>query len=309
MIYIVVLNWNSDQDTVKCIKSLLNLKCINEFRIVICDNDSKVESFQKIENYLKMEHADKTISLNERDIDSFKVSNEKIILIKNNENYGYAGGNNIGLKLAMMQDGMQYAWVLNNDTEVDKDALTALVEKMLSDAHIGLCGSRLVEMETKYKVQALGGTINPWFCTTREIGSDLTITDIVNEEEWEEKIDFVVGASLFFSRFCLEKVGLLCEDYFLYYEEIDYCNRIKQNNLKIGIASKSIVFHEQGASTDKGKSKIADFCSIKNRVLISKKFYKSYTLFVRISLFGVAINRSFRKQFDRIPSILHLIIK
>lgn len=299
MIYIVVLNWNSDQDTIKCIKSLLKLESMYEFKIIVCDNDSKIESSQAIQSYLNIECTDQAISLNEQDIDSYFISNEKIIFVKNQKNYGYAGGNNAGLKLALNQSNMYYCWVLNNDTEVHHHALQALVEKMAANSKIGICGSRLIEMENKNKVQALGGVVNPWFCTTKEIGSELTINDQVNETEWEEKIDFVVGASLFFSRFCLEKVGLLCEDYFLYYEEIDYCNRVKQFGLNVGIAADSIVYHEQGVSTGTGNSKsdIADFCQVRNRIFIAKKFYNEKTLFVKMSLFFVFFNRLKRGKY------------
>lgn len=306
MIYIVVLNWNSDRDTIKCIKSLLQLNSVHEFKIIICDNDSKKESAQAIENYLNTEFINKFIILNEQDTNVCQISDEKIIFIKNKKNYGYAGGNNVGLKLAMMQEDMRYCWVLNNDTEVDQNALQALVDKMLTNTKIGICGSRLVEMENRKSVQALGGVINPWFCITKEIGSEFTINDKIDEAEWEEKIDFVVGASLFFSKVCLEKVGLLCEDYFLYYEEIDYCNRVKDFGLNIGIASKSIVYHEQGVSTGTGSSKsdIADFCQVRNRVLIAKKFYKKNIYIVKLSFLFVIFNRLSRKQFNRAYSYL-----
>lgn len=102
-----------------------------------------------------------------------------------------------------------------------------------------------------------------------------------------------------FNRLCLQQVGLMCEDYFLYYEEIDICNRIRQNNLKVGIASKSIVYHKHGASTGKGKSDVADYYSVTNRLLLARKFYKENLIFVKISFVIIIINRLKRLEFKR----------
>lgn len=308
MIYIVVLNWNSAQNTIQCVKSLLHLNKHHEIKILICDNDSKEYSYQEIHDYLISSVSSSFIAINESDVANCVIKeNIKTVLIKNNKNYGYAGGNNVGLRLALKQENMQYCWVLNNDTEVAIDALDHLVSKMQSDSNIGLCGSRLVDFETKKNVQALGGVINPWLCTTKELGSELFIDDSVNELEWENKIDFVVGASLFFSKISLQKVGLLCEDYFLYFEEVDYCNRLKNNGLKVGVASKSIVFHEQGSST-KNLSEIADYCQVKNRLLISKKFYSNKYLIVKASLILVILNRLKRRQYNRAIKYLKLML-
>ena len=194
---------------------------------------------------------------------------------------------------------MSYVWILNNDTVVQSDSLKFMLHKFLENNNYGVVGSRLVELENKSNVQGVGGIINPWLCTTKEIGSDLKINDAINEKEFEEKIDYVIGASLLISRDCLENVGLLCEDYFLYYEEIDYCNRARENNFSIGIASQSIVFHAHGASTNKGKSQIADYCSVRNRILITRKFYPNKLIFVKLSIFLVSLNRARRFQFSR----------
>lgn len=104
---------------------------------------------------------------------------------------------------------------------------------------------------------------------------------------------------MMFSRAALEKVGLLCEDYFLYYEEVDMCNRLKKAGFELGVASKSIVYHKEGASTNYGKSDVADYCSVRNRILIAKKFYPSYILTVKLSLLGVIFNRLKRREFKR----------
>lgn len=298
MIYIVVLNWNSAKETIACLKSLVNLDDFNNIRIIVCDNDSDVSSIKQIENYLSDFYGNDYISLNEDETLTYKID-KKFYFIKNFKNYGYAGGNNIGINFALKFERMSYVWILNNDTVVQSDSLKFMLHKFLENNNYGVVGSRLVELENKSNVQGVGGIINPWLCTTKEIGSDLKINDAINEKEFEEKIDYVIGASLLISRDCLENVGLLCEDYFLYYEEIDYCNRARENDFSIGIASQSIVFHAHGASTNKGKSQIADYYSVRNRILITRKFYSNKLIFVKLSIFLVFFNRVRRFQFSR----------
>lgn len=299
MIFIVVLNWNSAEDTIHCVKSVLNLNKIKDVTIVICDNDSKQESYEEIKNFVLDQTNISNLIISENEISNYKNSNYKIVLIKNEKNYGYAGGNNRGVRFALNQEAMQYVWILNNDTEVASDSLDYLIEKFESNKKYGVVGSKLVKFENRTKVQGIGGIINPRFCTTKEIGSELLVDQEINELEYEKKIDFVIGASMIFSRYCLESVGLLCEDYFLYYEEIDICNRIKQKGLNFGVASRSIVYHKHGASTGKGKNEIADQCAVLNRLAIAKKFYPKYLLTVRLSLIVVILRRLSRAQFKR----------
>jgi GT2 family glycosyltransferase len=307
MIYIVILNWNSARDTIHCIKSVLNLKKIKDVTIVVCDNDSKKESYEEIKNFVLDQTNISNLIISENEIPNYKNSNYKIVFIKNEKNYGYAGGNNRGIRFALNQESMQYVWILNNDTEVASDSLDYLIHKFESNKRYGVVGSKLVEFENRTKVQGIGGIINPKFCTTKEIGNELAIDENIDELNYEKKVDYVIGASMMFSRLCLQTVGLMCEDYFLYYEEIDICNRIRQKNLEVGIASKSIVYHKHGASTESGKSNIADYYSVKNRLLISKKFYPRFILLVRVSIMFVIINRLRRLQLKRSLKYVRII--
>jgi GT2 family glycosyltransferase len=299
MIYIVVLNWNAAQDTINCIQSLLKLGNFNEVKLIVCDNDSNIECYTKISKFLETAYGLGFREINESDLYHCFEESYNAVLIRNKENYGYAGGNNCGIQYALNQKDMQYVWILNNDTEVDVDSLTELVKKIETDTDYGIVGSKLIDYERREKIQGVGGVINPHFCTTKEIGSELNINDTVDETSYEKQIDYVIGASMLLSRRCLEKVGLLCEDYFLYYEEIDICNRIREQEFKVGIASKSLVFHKQGASTSKGKSDVADYFSVRNRILIGKKFYKNSIFFVKIAILGAILNRFRRGEFKR----------
>ncbi len=305
MIYIIVLNWKGAEDTIACINSLFRIRN-SEFRVVICDNASPDNSYAHIRGWL----------INQQDLSSNYMAQHSLVeldqiqslhyLIPENEqsvyfiqtgsNLGYAGGNNVGIRFAMNQPDMRYVWILNNDTEVEPDSLYHMVKRCESDLKIGICGSRLVYYHDKQKLQGLGGIINPWLCTTKHYAAFEKSDLVFNDKDIENNIDYIIGASMLLSRSLLEKVGLLCEDYFLYYEEVDLAQRAKPY-FRIGVASDSIVYHKEGASTGGNKNFISDSCYLKNRLLIAKRFFPKTYWLVRLSYIAPMFNRIRRLQY------------
>lgn len=153
------------------------------------------------------------------------------------------------------------------------------------------------------KIQGYGGKINKFF------GTATHITRIKNLN----KIDYVIGASMLLSKAFIDRVGLFCEDYFLYYEEADLAYRAK-GIFKMDCAVDSLVFHKEGSSTKSNmknknnKSLIADYYGIRSRILFMKKFYPSRMPLVYFGLIISIVNRIRRRQFDRIPMIFHLML-
>ncbi|MCX7596938.1 MAG: glycosyltransferase family 2 protein, partial [Fischerella sp.] len=135
-VFVILLNWNGWQDTVKCIVSLKGLSYPN-YEIVVLDNASTNDSVEQI-----------------------RAAHPDVTLIETGANLGFAGGNNVGIRYAL-EHGAEYIWLLNNDTIVDANALSAMVTKAESDPKIGLVGSVLYYMNNPGSVQAWGGgTVN-----------------------------------------------------------------------------------------------------------------------------------------------------
>lgn len=275
---IIVLNWNGFGDTIECLKSVLKLKEPN-VKIVIVDNGSSDDSVAHIEQYLHAgEESEKNISPNITHHEM--IGGKDIFFIRNTSNDGYAGGNNIGIRFLLSFPEIKFVWVLNNDTIVDSYALTYLVEKISSSTQLGAVGSCVLYLEAPEKIwAACGGNYSKLTCGSKNIDLNL---DLVNQKKSEIDIeilmDYIAGASILFSRKALEEVGLFCEDYFLYFEEPDWCNRAKKRGYKLGYASKSIVYHGVGKSTDKYNKTLSRFYSfrwlqLKNRIKFSAKFH------------------------------------
>ncbi len=312
MVYIVVLNWKGATDTIACLKTLFGLVGV-DFRIIICDNASPDDSYGQIRDWLieeKNRDADymqgrSLVELDKISAESHLVSENEdaVFLVQTGNNLGYAGGNNVGIRLALNQEDMQYVWILNNDTEVEPNSLSELVKRCQMDSGIGICGSRLVYYHDRNKLQGLGGLYNPWLCTTRHYAAFADSTKVFDDDQVASEIDYVIGASMLLTRPLLEQVGLLCEDYFLYYEELDICLRAK-GKFRLGVASNSVVYHKEGASTGGGRSDLADYYAVRNRLLLTKKLNHHYYFPVLLSLVFVCINRIRRLELKKAAGVI-----
>lgn len=317
MVYIIILNWKGAEDTISCINSLFKLKD-SKFRIVICDNQSPDDSYinirdwlisqQKIASSYMTTHSLVELDNNRSQNYIIPHNEQSVYLIQTGDNLGYAGGNNVGIRLAMNQPDMEYVWILNNDTEVESDSLYHLVKRCELDPRIGICGSRLIYDYDRSKLQGLGGIYNPWLATTKHFAAFYDSNLEFDDMEVAKNIDYIIGASMLLTRPLLEKIGLLSEDYFLYYEEIDLALRAKKL-FSLGVASKSIVYHKEGASMDGGRSVFSDYYAVRNKIRVTKKFYPEFYFFVYISLFGVLLNRLRRLEFKKGLSVFKMILR
>lgn len=287
-VFIVILNWNGLEDTLACLESLETLDHPN-FEVIVVDNDSSDGSEETLRKRYPQH-----------------------VIIQSGANLGFAGGTNVGLRYALGH-GASYAWLLNNDTLVEPDALTELVKRMQEKPSAGLCGSTLVYHSDQSKIQAYGGaTYNKWLSTSRHIGQDAPRGQEVDTEEVERQLDYLVGASCLASRALLEEVGLLSEDYFLYYEELDWATRAK-GRYTLAFAPESVVYHKEGGSIGSSsdgakKSRLADYYGVRNRLLYTRKHAPEALPSVYLSLLVTVANRVRRRQWARIPMILKLAL-
>lgn len=326
LVYIVLLNFNGWKDTIECLESVLKLDYKN-IRIVIVDNDSKDDSIEYIYKWSKGEilpfkneeqllkqlvYPNYKKPINVKTVNSYElqpnVSSNEVILIRSYVNKGFSSGNNIGIKYALSDPSCKYVWLLNNDTVVKPDSLTELVKTFNNDASLGLVGSKLLFYSEPQIIQAIAGLVNKNIGITHHLGEGKNAGFELKEND---KYDYLIGASILAGRDFIEDVGLLCEDYFLYNEEPDWCLRGTRKGWRINTCSKSIVYHKHGSSTgssSKIKSEKIDLINLRSRILFMKRFYPEKMNLVYISFLGIILNRILRFQIKRIPKILKLLI-
>jgi GT2 family glycosyltransferase len=214
----------------------------------------------------------------------------RLILIQTGANLGFAGGNNVGLKYISAKNDCEYIWLLNNDTVVRPDALSYLVQRMKERPDAGICGSTLPYYHQPNKIWAFGGaTYNKWIAKPRCIGLNEPFSPDIDVLHIEDHLDFIAGASMLVSQSFLRDIGLMSEDYFLYFEEQDWAVRARGRYALVN-ASKSIVYHKVGASTSlhgsQGNTSMADYFMFRNSILFTYKYYPYALPFVltRVSI-------------------------
>lgn len=308
-VYIIVLNYNGTADTIDCLKSLRHLTYPHH-KIILCDNGSTKASYDELTDWLRSVRRSYLL------VDPEQLANArtaKIYVIKGGRNLGYAGGNNLGLRLALAQPDFQAAWILNNDTVVDPEALTALVNRCRQDSSIGQCGSLISYFQAPKTVQLQGGGhYNRLLGTTSHIGEGRAINDLISPPDVEAQLDYISGASLFVTRAFLETVGLMDEQLFLFYEELDWSLR-NRGRFRLAYAPDSRVLHKVGAATGStaqaaSKSLTADYYGIHNRIVMSRRYRPWFLPTVYLGLILTFLKRLGRGQFNRAWMVVAIML-
>jgi GT2 family glycosyltransferase len=197
-----------------------------------------------------------------------------LYLIRSPENRGYAGGNNLGISLALSL-GADAVWLLNNDTVTDAAALGSMRDRLFAKARPGLCGSLVRYMEGGLVQCRAGGFTSKWTLLSRLDGNRLTLAEAGADapEDVERRINFIYGASVMASRKFLETVGLLDERFFLYCEEQDWAFSAG-NRFDLAYAPGALVTHKEGGSTGHSSAAVSALSLlriVRSRLLLAAK--------------------------------------
>jgi GT2 family glycosyltransferase len=282
---IVIVNYNGCNDTLECLGSLKELAYPN-FDVIVVDNASSDNSATTI-----------------------RQSYPTLTLLQSGQNLGYAGGNNLGIKQAL-NDGADYIWLLNNDTVVHPHALTHLVERMQQDPGVGMCGSTLLYYHKRDTVQVLAGaTYNKWLGISSHLGEQSPAAIVHDARQIENQLAYVIGASMLVSRSFLEKIGLMNEAYFLYYEEIDWATRAR-GVFTLGYAPQSIIYHKEGASVGTTKQAVpklkrlrSEYYGLRSRLLFTRTYFPTALPSVYLGIILMALTRSLKGEWSRVKNL------
>jgi GT2 family glycosyltransferase len=192
---IILLNWNGLEDTIECIASLSNLK-YQDYQIIVIDNHS------------------------DEDLTVLRVLNPSVILIKNQENYGFAKGNNIGIHKAA-ELGFEYCWILNNDTTVAPDALTKLVSAIERDKKLAAVTNQIRYYNYPSSIWFGGGIFK------NGLPMSLSFSHRITEQNASSTTEFLAGTSFLARIDVLDEIGGFDEKFFCYVEDVDLSVRIQ----------------------------------------------------------------------------------
>ncbi|SDD08374.1 glycosyltransferase family 2 protein [Pedobacter soli] len=208
--------------------------------------------------------------------DVFKPYFENLQYIRSPENLGFAGGNNLGIKQAKGD----YILLLNNDTEIPAGCLETMQAELDDNKKIGLLSPLLLYFDQKDLVQYAGFTPLNYITGRNEIiGAFEQDRSQFNESY---ATGFCHGAAVMCRRADLSKAGLMDENYFLYYEELDWCEKFKRIGQEIWFTGKTRVYHKESVSVGKG-SPLKVYFNTRNRML----FIRKNTGFITTLLFSL----------------------
>jgi len=327
--YIILVNYNNPGDTIECLESLLKIDDHN-YQVIVVDNSTEpcIATFKSWASgsFIPSKESafpEYVLPIVSKPVDAFFIEElaipqltqeleHQVIFIKAAQNNGFAAANNIALKYTLkFGSSASWAWILNNDTVVSHDILTAFrsYAASFSSPKIGIVGTKLFYYKHPEKLQGVAGVYNPYNGKTKHIGAfeeDKGQFDNFNYSTF----NYVIGASLFVSLPFVKEVGLMSEDYFLYYEEIDWITRGLHNNWKSGFLSRGKVYHKEGASIDADvstKSDLADYYICRNMLIFTINNLPEYTFFIRASLLIRLFIRLVRLEFTRAKSVFRIL--
>ena len=239
LVSIITINYNGTAVTTELLRSLNNISYPN-IEIIVVDNASKQSPH------------------------TLKQDFPKVNVIFSGENLGFAGGNNLGIRVSKGE----IVLLLNNDTEVAPDFLEPIVATFQDNPQVGCVSSKLIFYDRGEIIQYAGHSGLHWL-TGRGFSRGFGEKDIGQYNElWFCNLGH--GAAMALRRTMLETIGLMYEDYFLYYEEVDYCERIKQNGWQIAYVGSSTVYHKESMSVGKS-SPLKLYYLTRNRLLFIRR--------------------------------------
>lgn len=263
---VVVLNWRRPDDTVDCVASVMKLD-YGKIDIIICDNDSGDGSLEAIRAGITASLLRLNALRRDRELPSFDFREvtpegavvgdkpdpqaQRLWMAVTGRNGGYAFGNNVGIRLGMLAQDVEYVWILNNDTIVDEKSLRFLIDQMEAKPAIGICGAKVLYAGKEAQVQTLGGgRFLPYRARCEQIGEGLPANAASDPIKVEAALSYVNGAAALVRRKLIEQVGYMDEGYFLYWEEMDWATRaLASGKFRLGYCPDAIVYHQVGASS------------------------------------------------------------
>lgn len=269
---VVVLNWNGWRDTQLCLQSLLDTG-YPALQLVVCDNASDDDSVEKIRSWVfeqesKYTGTDRPLVFIEGDprLDCLEAAlnaegsqwrTVQLVLIQTGSNLGFARGNNVGIRHALAS-GAGYVFVLNNDTHVQANCISKLVEFGEQNSQLALMGPKVLDegsmQYTQWPVaQRLGflGILLVLSPFRRLFTRTSLFRKFFYFQDRPDVVYAVPGSAMMFKAWALREIGLFDEATFLYWEEFIVAEKLKQLNLLTFLVPDAIVWHKQSASIAK----------------------------------------------------------
>ncbi len=203
--------------------------------------------------------------------------------IRSEKNLGFAGGNNLGIKEA----AGDYLFFVNNDTEFTPGLVEKLVEVMEANPAVGMISPKIKYFHDKSLIQYAGYTpMNYYTCRNSCIG--LHEKDKGQYDHFTGPTAYCHGAAMMVKKEAIEKAGVMNENFFLYYEEVDWCEHIKRAGYQAWVCTDALIYHKESVSVGK-KSRLKEYFMNRNRILFIRRNAPAFKEIVFLIYFNLLV--------------------
>ncbi len=284
LVSVITVNFNHSNVTDELLDSINRKNTYDNIEVIVVDNGSKINP-----------------------VPAWIAKYPKVNFIRSETNLGFAGGNNLGIKAAKGE----YLFFVNNDTEFTEHLVDTLAATMDSHPEIGMISPKIRYYDEPGMLQYAGFTGMNYFTARNhcigQFEQDNGQYDILTGET-----GFIHGAAMMLRREAIEKAGMMNENYFLYYEEMDWCEQVRRAGYKIWVNMQALIYHKESVSVG-GKSALKEYFMNRNRILFVRRncsFFKRAIFWVYF-IFVVAPRNIFSYmkdgQWKFIPVLLSAI--
>lgn len=281
---VITVNFNQPAVTEDMLLSIENTNDYTNLEIIVVDNASR-----------------------ENPVPEWQIKYPQIKFIRSDVNLGFAGGNNLGIKEATGD----YLFLVNNDTEFTPELVEKLAAVLDKDESIGMISPLIKYYSDKELIQYAGYTpMNYYTCRNSCIG--LRQRDQGQFNNISAPTAYCHGAAMMIRKEAIEKAGLMAENFFLYYEEVDWCEQILRAGYKAWVNTDALIYHKESVSVGK-KSKLKEYFMNRNRILFIRRnapLFKKLFFYIYFLLLVVprnVISYIKNKNYDFIPMLFKAI--
>ncbi len=269
---VVIVTYGSDDVIGACLASLAGSDH-GDLRVVVSDNGSPDGTCDAVRGFARANGIELAELTPAAFLDKAGLEAPGLTLITTGENRGFAGGVNMGLEYLLRDPQIDQFWILNPDCEAQPGTASAYGRAAVANPGFGMLGGRTLYHGEGGMIQSDGGCVNLWTGVCRNVNYTRQAADTPMPAA--EELDYLSGANFVVSRAFIDRVGLMHEDYFLYYEEVDWA--LRRGDLPIVLSEDAVVEHHAGTSIGSGTktrphTPFSNYFNFRSRMIFMRRF-------------------------------------
>jgi len=242
LVSIITVNYNQPETTEALLQSVISKNNYQEIQMIVVDNGSQNDPVPGWKNKYPWVH-----------------------FVRSENNLGFAGGNNLGIR----ESTGDYLFLINNDTEVTPGLIGSLSAQLEKNPQVGIISPKIKYFDAPDTLQYAGFTSMNYYSARNQCIGQFE-KDAGQYDHLTGKTGFAHGAAMMVRKCALKKAGLMPEQFFLYYEELDWCDRFKRIGYEVWVDMQAVIYHKESISVGKN-SMLKTYFMNRNRMLYIRR--------------------------------------